>query len=86
MDRCETQKKMYLTESAAEDALIAAWITYDYKGSQGPVGFYLCDNCGAYHLTSKGEMNKRLADEISSGRIQRQAEADRWINKFKKKS
>lgn len=85
MVRCVTKKKMYQTESAAEDALIAAWETYDYKGSGGPVGVYFCDNCGTYHLTSKGEMNKRLAEAISSGSIQRQAEANRWSDKFKKK-
>ena len=85
MDRCETKKKMYLTESAAEDALLAAWSTYVYK-DRGPIGFYVCDHCGYYHLTSKGEMNKRLAEEIASGRIKRQYEANRWMDKWKKKN
>ncbi len=76
---------MYLTESAAEDALIMAWGTYAYKGSQGPIGFYRCDSCGYYHLTSKGEMNKRLAQEIASGNLKRQQEANRWIHKLKGK-
>jgi len=84
MDRCDTKKKMYLTESAAEDALIAAWSTYDYKG-RGPIGIYICDSCSYYHLTSKGDMNKRLAEEIASGRIQRQQEANRWTGKWKRR-
>ena len=76
---------MYLTESMAEDALIGAWSTYSYKGTQGPIGSYRCDSCGYYHLTSKGEMNKRLAQEIASGNIKRQQEANRWIHKLKGK-
>ena len=77
---------MYLTQTAAEDALIAAWNTYAYKGASGPRAFYFCDRCGSYHLTSKGEMNKKLAEELGSGRIQRREEADKWIQKLKRKS
>ena len=85
MDGCETKKKQYLTESAAEDALIGAWSTYGYKDNQGPVGFYLCDSCGYYHLTSKGDMNPKLAEQIASGKIRKQEEANRWIEKLKRK-
>jgi hypothetical protein len=77
---------MYLTQTAAEEALIAAWNTYAYKGTSGPRAFYFCDSCGFYHLTSKGEMNERLARELDSGKIQRQEEADQWIQKLKRKS
>lgn len=76
---------MYPTESVAEDALITAWTIYDYKDNQGPIGIYLCDICGAYHLTSKGEMNKKLVQYVASGRITREAEARHWIDKIKKK-
>jgi hypothetical protein len=85
MNTCETKKKMYPTESLAEDALINAWTIYEYKDNLGPIGFYQCDICGAYHLTSKGEMNKRLAQYVASGKIKREAEAHRWMDKFKRK-
>lgn len=86
MSTCESKKKMYPTESVAEDALISAWTKYDYNDKQGPVGIYRCDMCGAYHFTSGGQMNPRLAQYISSGKIKRDAEAERWINKLKKKN
>lgn len=85
MNTCETKKKMYPSETIAEEALIAAWATYNYKSNQGPIGYYRCDTCGDYHLTSKGEMNKRLAQYIASGKLSREAQALRWTDKFKKK-
>lgn len=85
MSKCATAKKMYPTESVAEDALINAWTTYDYKKDQGPVGVYLCDICGAYHLTSKGSMNSRLSQLIALGKVKREAEANRWLDKLKNK-
>lgn len=85
MERCETNKKAYSSETLAEDALISAWTTYEYKNNQGPVGVYRCDSCGAYHLTSKGEMNERLSRYLASGDMKRNAEANRWLDKFKRK-
>ena len=85
MNSCETKKKQYLTESAAEDALITAWTTYGYKDNRGPIGFYICDSCGYYHLTSKGDINSRLAQLFASGKIRKQEEANRWIEKLKRK-
>jgi hypothetical protein len=85
MAGCETNKKMYPTEVVAEDALIEAWTAYDYRNATGPVNVYRCDICGAYHLTSKGEMNKRLAEFIRSGTLKKNVEANLWLDKIKKK-
>jgi hypothetical protein len=84
MNTCPSKKKSYLTEVIAEEALLDAWGTYDYKNN-GPIAIYRCDMCGAYHFTSKGEMNKRLAEHIESGQLKRHAQASKWIEKFKQK-
>jgi hypothetical protein len=85
MKTCTSNKKMFPSESIAEEALISAWTAYDYTGKNGPLGVYLCDICGSYHLTSKGPTNKRLADFIASGELKRHAEASRWLDKMKKR-
>lgn len=76
---------MYLTQVQAEEALIAARTTYSYSHGHGPIAVYQCDDCGYFHLTSKGEVNPKLAASVQSGKIKRQQEADHWLNKMKKK-
>ncbi|MBL7857339.1 MAG: hypothetical protein JNM57_06600 [Cyclobacteriaceae bacterium] len=85
MASCSSGKKMYASEAIAEDVLIEAWTRYDYAPNHGPIAIYLCEDCGAYHLTSKGVMNEKLAQYIKEGKISRQKEADRWLNRLKKK-
>jgi hypothetical protein len=84
MKKCVTQKKCYSTKEIAEDALIEAWISFDYSRGNGPVAVYQCDDCGEFHLTSNGPINNRLAQAIESGFIKRQKEAIQWQNKFKR--
>ena len=84
MVRCVTQKKSYRTQEIAEDALIEAWINFDYRIGNGPVAVYRCDDCGEFHLTSTGPMNARLTDAIESGSIKRQKDANQWASKFKR--
>jgi hypothetical protein len=76
---------MYPTELIAEEALISAWIAYQYTRGDGPIGVYLCEDCGSYHLTSKGTMNNKLQAAISSGKIQRSKEINTWLNKIRRK-
>ena len=71
--------------SIAEGALIEARTRFEYRLGSGPVAVYKCEDCGYYHLTSKGEMNVRLAQYLKEGKIERQKEADRWLNKIKKR-
>lgn len=84
MMKCITRKKNYPTREIAEDALIDAWIAFDYERRNGPVAVYQCEDCGEFHLTSSGPMNARLAEAIASGFIKRQKEANQWTNKFKR--
>ena len=85
MKPCSSTKKMYPSLEIAEEALIEARTQFDYKVNQGPVGIYLCEDCGYYHLTSHGKMNERLASQLKDGKINLQKEANQWINKFKKR-
>lgn len=85
MNRCVSGKRMYASQQIAEDVLIEAWTRYDYTPGNGPVAVYLCEDCGHYHLTSKGPMNERLSDALAAGKIQRQKEADRWVSKLKRR-
>lgn len=85
MIKCVTHKKVYLTETLAEEALIGARTAYNYTRDNGPVAVYRCDDCGYYHLTSRGPMNLKLEQLIKGGTIDRQKEADAWLNKLKHK-
>jgi len=83
MLKCPTGKRVYVTESLAEDALIDVHSRHQYAGT-GPIAVYLCEECGYFHFTSKGKMNEKLAQQIASGKTKRQQEANQWINKLKK--
>ncbi len=75
---------MYFSKELAEEALIGAHTAYDYAGGQGPIAVYQCEDCGEYHLTSRGLMNERLAQYIADGKLKLEKEANRWLGKFKK--
>jgi hypothetical protein len=85
MIKCTSGKRVYLTAEIAEDVLIEARTRFDYANNSGPIAVYQCNDCGYYHLTSQGKMNDKLADYLSSGKIDRQKEADQWLKKFKNK-
>lgn len=85
MDRCISGKRMYSSKEVAEDVLIEAWTRFDYSSGNGPVAVYQCEECGSFHLTSKGAMSEKLSQAIAGGKIQRQKEADRWMEKIRRK-
>lgn len=85
MSACATNKKSYPTKEIAEEALIEARTQYDFGRREGPVAVYLCEECGAYHLTSKGVMNEKLKQYLADGKISLQKEANHWMSRMKKK-
>lgn len=85
MIKCVTQKKVYLTQALAEEALIGARTRFEYAKGQGPVAVYKCDDCGYFHLTSKGQINAALTKRLDDGTIKREKEANEWLNKIKHK-
>lgn len=82
--KCVSNKKVYQTRELAEEALIEAHSQFEYKGG-GPIAVYQCEDCGYFHLTSKGQMNQRLADLLKEGKIGRAREANQWLHKIKRK-
>jgi len=82
-DQCVTGKKRYSSLNIAEDALIEAHTRFYFAAGSGPVAVYQCEDCGSYHFTSKGKMNERLEEQLKNGKIQRQKEANQWLDKFK---
>lgn len=82
---CPTGKIVYASLPIAEDVLIELWSRNEYNAASAPIAVYRCDDCGFYHLTSKLPMNEKLSKAISSGQINRQREANRWEEKFKKR-
>lgn len=86
MEKCITNKKTYPTQEIAEEALIGAHTRFTYAPQGGPIAVYECADCGRYHLTSRGPMNAKLAEQLASGKIKRQKDADDWENKWRSKS
>lgn len=82
--RCVSGKRIFASQQLAEDTLIELWAKNEYTSGQAPVAVYRCEDCGQYHLTSKGPMNGSLAKAIESGQIKREREANKWLDKFRK--
>ncbi|MGC3946979.1 MAG: hypothetical protein QM762_21095 [Chryseolinea sp.] len=85
MRTCSTGKRVYDSVVQAEQALVHLQSKQQFKNGEGPVGVYRCDDCGGYHLTSKGPANPFLASQLRDGSIDRQREANRWIDKLDRK-
>ncbi|MDX1627207.1 MAG: hypothetical protein R3345_00835 [Fulvivirga sp.] len=80
--RCSTGKICFDSQSIAEEALLQNHAKNNYAAGQGPVNVYLCDRCGCYHFTSKGEVNALLEKE--KHRIDRLRQANYWEEKFRR--
>jgi ABC-type ATPase with predicted acetyltransferase domain len=76
---------MYDSKEIAEEVLLETWSRFEFASNNGPVAVYQCEDCGRYHLTSKGPMNEKLAQALREGKIQRQKEANRWADKLKRR-
>jgi ABC-type ATPase with predicted acetyltransferase domain len=85
MKTCPSKKKMYLSELLAEEALLEVRSTYHYGKGSAPIAVYRCEDCGCYHLTSKGIINAKLEKHIKEGKVSLQKEANYWLDKFKRK-
>lgn len=85
MVKCISNKRAYPTKEVAEDALIEAHTQFDYGKASGPVAVYQCEDCGYYHLTSKGPMNEKLEAVMKGGKLKHQKEASLWMHKLKKR-
>jgi hypothetical protein len=73
-------KKTYITENLAVDALLEVRIRFVQNTS---VAVYQCEDCGSWHLTSRGNMNPRLAEALETGEIKKQSQAYFWEKKLR---
>lgn len=81
--KCVSGKRAFENRQLAEEALIAARSNFVFRDDAGPVGVYQCDDCGAWHLTSKGPKSNLLNDPDIKDTIRKQQEAEYWRQKFK---
>jgi len=81
--RCSSGKRAYTTETLANEALLQAHVLFNYRAGTGPVNYYKCEDCGAYHLTSQGLMNAQLTEALANGTIKKLKTAAEWNDKFK---
>lgn len=82
---CSSGKKVFLSNNLAEEALLSAHVQFNFGQGKGPVAVYQCDDCGQFHLTSRGELNTRLKDFLASSDFKRQRQAADWADKLKHK-
>jgi len=84
MVKCPSGKKTYESKELAVDALLHARATFSYSSGGGPIAVYKCEDCGHFHLTSKGKMDLALEAHLKSGKIKLQGEANYWLDRIKK--
>jgi hypothetical protein len=86
MTNCVSGKRVYESHDMAVEALVEARTRYTYSSGNGPIAVYKCDECGFYHLTSKGQINSELEKRLKNGKIDLEKEANRWLDRMKKSS
>ncbi len=78
--KCVTGKNGYYNEDEVQEALIRSHIRFP----RAAVNYYLCQDCGEYHLTSQGERHPILDDPQTRQRIQREQQEQDWLARFRK--
>ena len=81
--RCSSGKRGFNAQTIAEEALIQHHIRNDYQQNEGPINVYVCDDCGQWHFTSKGEINDLLQDFEVIQRIKKERQAFFWERNFR---
>ncbi len=81
---CVTGKRQYDTEQQALDGLISARSKAFFRENSGPINVYECDDCGAWHLTSKGAQHPILSDAGIQKNIKDQHVSDYWERKLRR--
>ena len=77
---CSTGKISYYSEDEVQEALIRSHIRF-LKAAKS---YYLCRDCGEYHLTSQGDLNKLLSDPNVQERIKREQRSQEWESRFRR--
>ncbi|MEQ9425935.1 MAG: hypothetical protein RJQ09_16035 [Cyclobacteriaceae bacterium] len=84
MSRCLSGKRTFVTENLAREALIEAAIKFKNELNKGPVNYYLCNQCGDYHLTSQGEEHELFSDQELLDRMKTEKESRHWESRLRR--
>jgi hypothetical protein len=79
--KCSTGKKGYYNENEVQEALIRSHIRFQSTACN----YYMCNDCGEYHLTSRGEKHPLLDDSEIQKRIKDEQREQDWLGKFSRK-
>ena len=77
---CVTKKKGYYSEDEVQEALIRSHIRF----SNAAQNYYVCHDCGEYHLTSRGELHDLIRDPKVQERIKQERRSQDWEGKFRR--
>ena len=81
---CSVSRKVsYASEALALEALIQHHIRQHHSPGKGPVNIYLCNHCGEWHFTSKGEHHPELQLPETQARIKKEREGLYWERRLR---
>ena len=78
--RCVTGKNGYYAEAEVQEALIRSQINF----IQGAINYYVCNECGEFHLTSQGERHPLLRDPKVQERIKQEQRTREWEGRLRR--
>ena len=78
---CSTEKKGYYREDDVQEALIRSHIRF----LKAAINYYLCDECGEYHLTSQGGLHPLLNDPKVQTQIEREQREQEWTARYNRR-
>ena len=73
-------KRSYISENLALEALVGAKIAYPNSNVKT---VYKCNDCGDWHITSKGNLHPKIANLKDSKKMDKLVEAAYWEHKLK---
>jgi hypothetical protein len=77
MGRCSSGKIIIDNESLAQEELVRVLIKYGPR-SNAPNGYYICEMCGGYHLTSKSADTSFVESSYVQERIRKGRIGQQW--------
>ena len=77
--RCSSGKKGYYTEPEVQEALIRSHISFRSSATN----YYVCEECGEFHLTSKINKHPLLNSPEVISRIKQEQQEQDWQSKLR---
>ncbi len=81
--KCPSGKRSYETPEEAEEALIGTRINFHHENTSGPINIYKCEDCGEWHLTSRGTVNELLQSDEVLRKIKLERESREWERRLR---